>query len=141
MKSDVFFRQLNHGWNAEPNAPNPETEWHGKDLNLKFHMNCFQFLEFGEDDVGVITFKECARFRFGSLNDDAWFRGQGRFSDVHHQWGEFYEVYGDLRLGALPNDWKCRAPTVGLNHYLFYFRDTDFECDAREWELEVGRSI
>ncbi len=141
MKSSVFFRQLNHGWNAEPNAPNPETEWCGNDLRLKFHMNPFQFPEFDEDDMGVITFKECARFRFGTLNDEGWFRGQGRFTDIHHQWGEFYEIRGDLRLDALPNDWEYRAPSAGLNHYLFYFRDEDFECDAREWTLEVVRSI
>jgi hypothetical protein len=132
------FRQLNHGWNAEPNAPEPKVEWRGADLILKFLMNPFQFPEYGEEDVGQITFADCSRYRLGTLNDEGWYRGQGRFHGVPHQWGEFYEVHGDLRLEAIPDGWQIRTEPVGDRaHFLFYFRDEDFECDARSWSLYV----
>lgn len=135
---NTTFRQLNEGWNAEPNAPGPKVEWHGNDLRVSFLMNAFEFPVYCADDLGVITFTDCARYRMGNLNDEAWCRGEGRFSGITHRWGEFYEVRGDLRLDALPDDWKSRTREIeGRNHYLFYFRDEDFECDARGWKIEI----
>ena len=135
------FIQLNDGWNAEPNAPDPRVEWHGDDLRLTFLMNAFQFPDYDEDDVGEIIFSDCARFRLGTLNDEGWYRGQGRFRDVPHKWGEFYEVRGELRLDRAPEDWQIRdVGAAGLPHFLFYFRDHDFECDARSWTLRIRRA-
>ncbi len=132
------FHQLNNSWNAEPNAPDPKVEWRDTDLRLTFWMNAFRFPDYNEDDIGEIIFKDCSRYRIGILNDEGWYRKQGRFTGVHHRWGEFYEVRGDLRLDAVPNDWSIRTPDVaGRNHYLFYFRDEDFECDARDWTLNI----
>lgn len=132
------FTQLNHGWNAEPNAPEPKAEWRGNDLCLTFRLNAFQFPKYQEGDMGEIIFFDCSRYRFGTLNDEGWYRKQGRFCDVMHQWGEFYRVEGDLRLDRLPDDWKTRDPSAtDRQHFLFYFRDEDFECDARDWELKV----
>lgn len=132
------FHQLNSGWNADPNVPLPKAEWQGADLRLTFRVNAFQFHEYDLGDIGEITFTDCARYRMGSLNDEGWYRGQGRFAGITHEWGEFYEVRGDLRLGALPEDWETRTPDVaGRNHYLFYFRDEDFECDAQGWKIKI----
>lgn len=135
------FYQLNHGWNAEPNAPEPSVSWDGDNLVLRFLMNPFQFPGYDEDDVGRITFFDCARYRLGSLDDHGWYLGQGRFTGIDHRWGEFYEVTGDLRLEQAPDDWEQRIDdTAERRHFLFYFRDRDFECDARDWSLEVARS-
>lgn len=104
-------------------------------------MNAFQFPDHDGDDVGEIIFSDCARFRLGTLNDEGWYRGQGRFRDVQHEWGEFFEVYGDLRLDQVSGDWQVRdAVGPGTNHFLFYFRDNDFECDARSWSLRIRRA-
>jgi hypothetical protein len=46
------FLQLNLGWNAEPNAPDPQVEVLGRDIVLRFYVNPFQFEEFEEDEVG-----------------------------------------------------------------------------------------
>ena len=45
--------------------------------------------------------------------------------------GEFYEVKGELRL----SEWidKGYHLTEKKRHYLFYFRDETFECDADAW--------
>jgi hypothetical protein len=135
------FTQLNHGWNAEPNAPNPQAKWEGTSLRLRFRMNPFQFPEYDEDDIGEITFEDCSRFRIGSVNDEGWYRGQGRFGRDGHRWGEFYEVTGGLDPGTAPDDWDiCCQDAEGLRHFLFYFRDEDFECVARSWNLRIAKA-
>lgn len=132
------FTRLNHGWNADPNGPEPQVEWYGQNLRLTFYMNYFQFSKFSEKDIGEITFTKCSRFRIGSLNDEGWYRGQSRFKGVNHQWGEFYKIEGDLRSNKAQNDWQIRDDkSTGLNRFLFYFRDEDFECDARSWTLNI----
>lgn len=134
----IIFQRLNSGWNAEPNAPDPQTEWHGNSLRLRFLLNAFQFPEFDEDDRGEIVFADCSRFRIGKLNDEGWYRGQGRFGRDGHRWGEFYEVFEGLELATSPDDWIIRSPDSSeLLHFLFYFRDQDFECLARRWTLNV----
>jgi hypothetical protein len=55
-------------------------------------------------------------------------------------WGEFYEVTGDLRLERLPSDsWVCLAdpPSNDTRHFLFYFKDETFECDASGWSFTI----
>jgi hypothetical protein len=132
------FRQLNDGWNAEPNAPDPKVEISGRDLVLTFLMNPFQYPQFGEEDVGKLRFSSCHRYRLGATNDEGWYRGQCRFSKVAPSWGDFYEVSGDLRLADCPADWvEVGPPASGSRHFLFYFRDQTFECDASDWKFEV----
>jgi hypothetical protein len=131
------FTKLNDDWNAEPNAPDPKIEVMGNDLLLSFSLNPFQFPQFEEDDVGVIRFKNCSRYRLGPENDEEWYLGQCRFSKLAPAWGEFYEVKGDLRLSECPSDWKMiSAEGKDTRHFLFYFRDNMFECDAKEWLVE-----
>ncbi len=130
------FTQLNDNWNAEPNAPDPKVRWEGGNLHLSFYMNPFQFPEFEEGEIREIIFTDCARYRIGCVNDEGWYRGQCRFSKIVPSWGEFYEVGGDIRLNQIPDDWiSIGATTEGLKHFLFYFRDKEFECDARDWSL------
>lgn len=134
------FKQLNDGWNAEPNAPNPKARWDGENLHLSFRPGFHEPPKVGDIPM-VITFLRCARFRFGSVNDEAWYRGQCRFGRTAPAWGEFYEVSGDLLLEQVPGDWNSRAePTETSKHYLFYFRDEEFECDAEGWRLNTKRA-
>ncbi len=69
---------------------------------------------------------------------EGWYRGQCRFSGIAPEWGEFYEVEGDLLLAQEPNDWKAglaKEPRQGSRHFLFYMRDETFECDAIDWRV------
>ena len=137
MKPD--FLQLNLGWNAEPNAPDPQLEILGNDIVLCFYVNPFQFKEFAEDEIGILRFVNCVRFRLGPTNDEGWYRGQCRFSKIAPEWGEFYEIVGDATTTNGPTDWRVMSTkgTGELHHFLFYFRDDTFECVAQSCVIEV----
>jgi O-acetyl-ADP-ribose deacetylase (regulator of RNase III) len=133
------FRQLNEGWNAEPNAPEPIVEVDGDEVVLSFLANAFQFKSYIEGQRLRLRFPNARRYRLGATNDEGWYRGQCRFSDAAPAWGEFYEVSGDLRLDRDPGDWRA----VGIarppgRHFLFYLRDETFECEADAWALDTS---
>lgn len=64
------FVQLNHGWNADPNAPQPLIGADGSEIQVTFYVNAFQFPEFIEGTQAVLRFKRCERYRLGSTNDE-----------------------------------------------------------------------
>lgn len=131
------FTKLNHHWNAEPNAPDPKIQIAGGDLLLRFYLNPFKFPLFEEGDVGIIRFIGCSRYRIGPENDEGWYLGHCRYSKLAPAWGEFYEVRGDLKLAQCPSDWKViSSGDEEARHFLFYFRDDMFECDAKAWQFE-----
>jgi hypothetical protein len=108
----------------------------GADVILEFDLNPFQSTNFSEGDRGRLIFHNCWRYRLGATNDEGWYRGQCRFSRTAPAWGEFYEVQGDLKVEASPQDWVVMGsePESGAKHFLFYFRDETFECDAQDVE-------
>jgi hypothetical protein len=131
------FHKLNEGWNAEPNIPNPFVEVEGEDALLKFCVNPWQFPEFRKDEIGVLRFIGCQRFRLGPTNDEGWYLGQCRFSKLAPGWGEFYLVNGDAELLDAPEDWQTiHSQRKPGKHFLFYFRDDTFECVAERCEIE-----
>jgi hypothetical protein len=140
-RTNTSFTKLNEGWNAEPGAPYPEVQIDGDRLVLTFYLNPWIFPAFKPGDVGELTFSNCWRYRLGPTNDEGWWRGQCRFSRRAPDWGEFYELYGDLRLERLPSDaWTTIGPPSegqATRHFLFYFKDETFECDAAEWSFRV----
>jgi hypothetical protein len=134
----LSFVQLNHGWNAEPNAPEESAHVDGHDVLLDFYVNPFRFAEFSEDERGVLRFVNCSRFRLGGTNDEGWYRGQCRFSALAPAWGKFYAIIGDQNSTHGPNDWVIVQPAVTRSrvHFLFYFRDRTFECVAEKCVVE-----
>jgi hypothetical protein len=133
----ISFLQLNAGWNAEPNAPEPVVEVQGEDLLLSFYVNAFQYPEFEEEETAILRFVHCTRYRLGSTNDEGWYRGQCRFSKLAPAWGEFYLVQGEGALLEAPQDWKVVGlPSGQGQHFLFYFRDNTFECVAEQCQIE-----
>lgn len=131
------FKQLNHGWNAEPNAPVPAISRDGAEVVLSFFLNPFQFKQFQKEDVGALRFRDCLRYRLGPTNDEGWYRGQCRYSGTAPGWGEFYELIGDDPLQDQPTDWVQVAPSPRpYRHFLFYLRDHTFECMASDWSYD-----
>jgi hypothetical protein len=132
------FTQLNDGWNAEPNRPEPWIRVAGNELRLEFVLNALRFPAFRNGDEAALHFTDCWRYRLGSTNDEGWSRGQCRFSRLAPRWGEFYEVKGDL-LASAADDWRQLGPEPadGCRHFLFYLRDQTFECDASGWSVEL----
>ena len=131
------FTQLNHGWNADPNVPRESIQVVGHDLALEFFANPYQFKEFKRGQKLRIRFSNATQFRLGRPNDEGWYMGQCRFSKLAPSWGEFYEVSGDLRLDVVRDErTPVQAPTGRTKHFLFYLRESTFECDAESWSLE-----
>ena len=137
------FKKLNEGWNAEPNAPNPQIKLEGQMLELLFLLNPFMCADSWEGQYGRLVFRGVGRYRMGTTNDEGWYRGQCRFSHLAPAWGEFYEVDGDVLLDKSPGDWiQVDSPSsFQKRHFLFYFRDSTFECNADEWQFFPETSV
>jgi hypothetical protein len=137
MPTNLTFRLLSEGWNADPNSPEPVVTSSGHSLLLRFSLNYFLFEQFAEGDVGILRFVDCSRYRLGETNDEGWYRGQCRYSRSAPAWGEFYELSGDDPHLEEPKDWRIIATgkTAG-RHFLFYLRDHTFECIAADWAFE-----
>ena len=136
------FTKLSIDWNAEPNSPDPTVTVAGRDVLLAFYMNAFQFARFNEEDMGILRFENCRRYRLAPTNEEGWYQGQCRFSKMAPAWGEFYEVSGDLLLDRCPEDWVDIGPrTSAQKHFLFYLRDHQFESDAESWTLTIQNSL
>ena len=132
----TYFTQLNQGWNAEPNAPHIDVGVDGSTVILSFQANPYQFPEFVQGQIIRLRFIDVWRYAIGDVNDEGWYRGQCRFSNLAPSWGEFYEVSGDLKFDQLNAEWHIisESPGRSFRHFLFYFRDENFECDAVSWE-------
>lgn len=131
------FIHLNPDWNAEPNAPDPRVYVAGDKLILEFGVNPWAYKGFQEEQRATLTFAGCRRYRLGGTNDKGWYRGQCRFSKVAPEWGEFYELIGDLKLQECPDGWLEVSLGRGERHFLFYLRDATFECDADGFAFEA----
>ena len=131
------FTKLTHTWNANPNAPEAEISVDGSDVLLAFFANPWMFPDYDEEERLELRFTDVSRYRLGESNDEGWYTmGKCRFSRIAPEWGEFYEVSGDLLLESLPLQWSfLRAPTEEDVHYLFYLKENTFECSARGWSM------
>jgi hypothetical protein len=128
------FIHLNKEWNAEPNAPHEKVDVKPGYVELLFFANPWAYEGYEEEQRAALRFYGCSRWRLGSVNDEGWYLGQCRFSKAAPKWGEFYEVKGDLLLDKCPDDWQIVGNGGEKRHFLFYLRDSEFECDAAEYE-------
>lgn len=127
------FTQLNDGWNADPNAPNEQVDLHAFELALSFKLNRFQFAAL-KGERATLRFSGVSHYRLGEENDHAWYEGHGRYPDVP-RWGEFYEVReGIAEIDA--DGWIAVRRMPASRHFLFYLRDSTFECLADDWTLD-----
>jgi hypothetical protein len=134
--SQLSFVQLNHDWNAEPNAPEPQVEVAGSQVRLRFFLNPFIY-KAEQWEIAWLIFDDCSAWRLGKTNMDGWYFGQCRYSKVAPGWGEFYELAGEDDLRMKPADWHFLTPKgAGDRHFLFYLRDETFECIAGKWSFE-----
>lgn len=136
MVEGMTFKKLNDAWNAEPNAPDERVIVYDDRVELSFILNPWEF-EASEGEIGRLLFEGCAQWRLGPTNDEGWYRGQCRYSKTAPDWGEFYEIIGPDSLVDQPDDWHALVSAApGRRHFLFYLRDTTFECIAKEWAFK-----
>jgi len=140
----ILYTKLSEGWNAEPNAPFEQIEIVHTEVRLRFYLNHMLYKQFQEEDVGIVTFTGCSRWRQGIDNDYAFFHQQpsSRYCRLLPKWREFYELAGEDPLRDQPKDWsRIGSETVAsARHFLFYFRDSSFEFIAGDWSFTVDRS-
>lgn len=132
----IEFVKLNEGWSAEPNSPDEKVYVEGADLILEFAVNAWSYEGFKEDERARLIFRSCSRYRLGPTNDEGWYMGQCRFGQLAPAWGEFYLVRGKLDGVVEASDWETVKAGIGGNHYLFYLRDSTFECEAESYEFQ-----
>ncbi|WBA43654.1 hypothetical protein [Hymenobacter canadensis] len=132
------YQQLNHDWNADPNAPEPHLTVAGQTVQLEFYLNAFQFAQFQEGDKACLTFRNCHKYSFNTLNDEGYYRGQHRYNDQQLPWGEFYELFTDWQTD-FPQDAFTLGSVAGstqLHQFVFFLRDNTFECVAESWDFQ-----
>jgi hypothetical protein len=131
------FRQLNDGWNAEPNAPHPGVQVDGRDVVLTFLANPFQFPRFAEDQRLRLRFTSARRYRLGSTNDEVGIAERAASAAKHRPGASSTRSQAISSWSGVPNDWHivgdARPPS---RHFLFDLRDETFECEADDWVLE-----
>lgn len=137
MDNQIYFEQLNVGWNAEPNAPELSISVNEADVIIEFYLNAFVYEEFSEEDKAKITFHNCLQYRCGAPNDEGFFQyGKSRYKKHGVKWGEFYLVHNSDWEENFPNPIKVCDVNNPLQHFLFYFRDETFECIASSYSIE-----
>lgn len=130
--------KLTTDWNAEPNSPDVRLFVEGNDVILEFYLNYFAYERFREGEKARLTFPNCHKYSFNTMNDEGYYSGHYRYSDSELPWGGFYN---------LNSKWQSDfpSPSVTLNsdssrenlkHYIFFFKDNTFECVAETYELK-----
>jgi len=132
---DTEFIHLNKRWNAEPNAPKGAVVIETEYLSLSFIVNPWAYDGFEEGQKAELRFFGCSTWRLGSTNDEGWYSGECRFSKTAPAWGEFYEIKGNLLKEQASYEWHNINHGEGSRHFLFYLRDSTFECDAESYEF------
>ena len=132
------FKKLNGDWHADGGAPEPNVCTNESGSTLTFFLSAGPNTKFRASDRGEIFFSQCWRYRIGPPDDEGWYKGHCRFRCLAPEWGEFYEVTGDL-LDSGPKDWVLiKGDSSDFSrHFLFYFKDETFECDAQDWSFRV----
>jgi len=129
---------LTKDWNADPNAPEVNLLVEGNSVILNFFVNYFMYKKFKEGDKAKVTFINCLKYSFNSMNGEGYYMGQYRYKNTDLPWGVFYK---------LDSKWATVFPTqciilsqkrdnAALNHYIFFFKDNTFECVAENYHLE-----
>lgn len=135
----IEFIHLNKDWNAEPNAPCERVFVRGSELVLEFTVNPWMYEGFSEEERMRLVFTNPSRYRLGATNDEGWDRGQCRFGTLAPKWGEFYLLEGKDSSVKEVDDWVELKDGEVENHYLFYLRDSTFECFAAG--VEIRRKV
>jgi hypothetical protein len=138
------FTKLNQNWNADPNAPEVTLLVNGKNVVLEFFLNSFIFGNVAEEDKGRLTFINCHKFSWNTMNDEGYYMGQYRYKHSELPWGDFYFLDTNWQLD-FPESFEILNPAPDFTkqkHYIFFLRDNTFECVAENFNFEyIGGNL
>lgn len=101
---------------------------------------CSTSIKTDEETVVVVTFELCDTFKFGSPNDEAisghplyknGLRPYSIFKVINSSWIEELEVMNSVHRRHDNKQYDS------LNHYIFVFHDSTFECVAKGMSFQV----
>ena len=77
---------LTKDWNADPNAPEVQLSVEGSCVTLDFFVNYYIYDKFKEGDKATLTFPNCLKYSFNSMNDEGYYMGQYRYKYSDLPW-------------------------------------------------------
>jgi hypothetical protein len=125
-------------WNADPNAPELQMEVDGTSVTLDFFVNNFVFDKFKDGDKAKLTFYNCLKYSFNSMNDEGYYMEEYRYKNSELPWGEFYKLDTNWEsdFPKMHTNLDVNADEEKMNHYIYFFKDNTFECVAEGYLLE-----
>lgn len=130
------YKKLNKNWNADPNAPQESIIQSEEGIELHFFLNSFFFEHIDEGEKGKLEFYDVYAYRNGPSNDEGFYQRQFRYTTDQIPWGEFYELTDSKWKTDFPTDKIIvdeTKKTGKLRHFIFFFKDTTFECLASDY--------
>lgn len=129
------FIRLNEDWNAHPNDVSLRLEERGSELIARMKPNPYAYRQYENIPEIAVSFVNCSKYRVTSVNDKGWYSGQCRFSGLAPEWGEFYEISGNVQDNMNSTPW-IKMEGVGAKHFHFYLKDETLEIKAQDWVLK-----
>ncbi len=129
---------LTKDWNADPNAPEVKLSVDNTAVTLDFYVNAFQFDSFQEGDKARVTFLNCHKYSFNTMNEEGYYKGKYRYNNFRLPWGEFYRLDTNWQID-FPNEKTVlieASDVAKQNHFIFFFKDNTFECVAEDCCIE-----
>jgi hypothetical protein len=114
----------------------PDPNWDGTYATMKSPS------EGRAEPLGLVEFEHCLSAKLGTPNDEVFnghpLNGKGlkAYSAqrvVNSRWIKELQAINSVHCGYRADSWN------DLNHYIFWFHDTTFECVARSFSVETFR--
>lgn len=112
----------------------PDPNWDGSYVTIKSARD--NRLE----RLGLVEFENCRWARLGGANDEVleghplWGKGLEAYSAqrvINSKWLKELETINKVHAQYNPRNWE------GLQHYIFWFHDSTFECIAHSFRVET----
>ena len=138
------FKKLNKNWNADPSATQESIIQSEEGIELHFNLNSFLFEHIEEGEKGKLEFYDVYAYRNGPSNSEEISKRKIPLKVDQIPNGDFYEL--------LDSKWKTDFPsdkiivdetkkTIKLRHFLFFLKDTTFECLASDYSYTYNIEI
>lgn len=138
------IQKLNKNWSAEPSFPLETITRTDDGIEVNFELNSLPYEYIEEGEKGKIEFYEVYAYRKAAPNLEEISKRKIPLKVDQIPFGDFYEL--------LDSKWKTDFPsdkiivdetkkTSKLRHFLFFLKDTTFECLASDYSYTYNIEI